>query len=35
MESINNVRTVSLNQVVSVFDVILMFFYLMQKFLEL
>ena len=31
MESINNVHAVSLYQVVSIFDEILMLFYLMQK----
>jgi hypothetical protein len=35
IESINNVHAVSLYQVVSIFDVILMLFYLMQKFLEI
>ena len=34
MEPINNVHAVSLYQVVSIFDVILVLFYLMQKILE-
>jgi hypothetical protein len=33
MESVNNVHAVSLYQVVSIFDVIPMLFYLMQKIL--